>query len=85
MEVSVLGFPMKDLCEEPQAPIKLGPGAWVAQLVTQLPSAQVGIPGSWGGDLYPVPSLLSGEPASPSLSPSTAPPACALSFCHINK
>jgi len=55
-------------------------GAWVAQMVKHLPLAQVMIPGSWDG----APawgSLLGGEPASPS----TVPPACALSLYQINK
>ena len=50
-------------------------GAWVAQLVEHLPSAQVMIPGSWDGAwcqaLCSAGSLLLPLPA--------APPACALS------
>ena len=52
---------------------RLGEGAWVAQPVKHLPSAQVMIPGSWD----PVPRSAPG-PAGSLLLPLPLPPICAL-------
>ena len=57
-------------------------GAWVAQLVKCLPSAQVMISGSWDRALLSG-SLLSEESAS--LSPSATSPAHAFFLSQINK
>ena len=52
-------------------------GAWVAQLVKCLPSAQVMIPGSW--DQAPCPDLSLAGSLLFSVPLPAAPPACALS------
>jgi len=56
-------------------------GAWVAQLVKRLPSAQVMVPGSWDGAPHWAPCLAGGL-----LLPLPLPLLVfLLSFCQINK
>ena len=56
----------------------------MAQSVRGLPSGQVMTPGSWDGALHQTPSLLSGEPASP--SPSSIPLAlCSLALFSVKE
>ena len=58
-------------------------GAWVAQLVKRLPSAQVMIPGSWDRAPHGVP-CSAGSLLLPLPLP-VASPACAFFLCQINK